>query len=494
MIINRMTGLTWRFKKNDFLAVCVLTLVILILPLASLGLDILLYEVAAPENCLNQEPDFLNRLKQNQRYYLLCHVPASDWKVFRDDIIDDDSLRMEAEQLVEKISNNDFILPASTLENPSFKNDDALVDRMLDLMVYIHIHLADQLTTDNLLNAWITQLLPAAHFGSASIGKLDSVSDDSFQGVEVTLDERYQSAFRKSGRSVSRCPHTGSQTAAEVLTWIRILDRNLTPFTYDREKSLVQIPTMAQVWSDIAEFNRIYYYRDTVGQSPEQPVLFLGAPDIKALYKLRKNGLHPVALFHPKLSEPFLTPDHCYAGPAMAAWHDIAHILLLSTLPNDIKQLSYEFYNSLTLLGKELQTGTASSPENAFFLAHYSEVMDRLSIKMDLAEHLASFLVKEMVRYKPFFEGQSVNVNDSTYFDILDIGSTRNAIGDEPDEAKKLLSLMIDAKTEFEEALWGLAYQYYVFTHMEKWAASGKSIEGDWVLETVVQAWREVSQ
>lgn len=132
------------------------------------------------------------------------------------------------------------------------------------------------------------------------------------------------------------------------------------------EKNLVQIPIMAKVWADIAAHNRLHFYHETFGQSPEKPVLFLGAPDIKALYKLRKNGLHPLALYHPKLSEPSLTADDCYAGPAMSAWHDMSYIILLSTLSNDIKQHSYDLYNSLTQLGQELQTGTPSSPGNAF--------------------------------------------------------------------------------------------------------------------------------
>ncbi|WP_252179658.1 hypothetical protein [Endozoicomonas sp. 4G] len=494
MLVNLMNGLSWRFRKNNFLALCLLVSVTLVLPLSGMGLEILPDEVVAPENCRNQEPDFLNRLKHNQRYSLLCYIPAADWQVFRDDIIDNDSLKVEAEQLVEKISNNDFILPALTVVNSELKRDDAELEKMFDLMVYIHIHLADQLTTDNLLNVWITQLLPAAQFGSASISRLDSVDDGSFQGVEVALDEHYQKAFPDSGRLVNKCPHTGSQKPAEVLTWIRILDKNLTPFSYDRKTNRVKIPVMAQVWADIAEYNRKHFSRNIVGQPPEQPVLFLGATDIKALYKLRKNRQHPVALYHPKLSEPFLTPDHCYAGPAMAAWHDIGHILLLSSIPDNTKQQSYEFYNALTQLGQDLQTGTPSSPTNAFFLAHYSEVMDRLARRIELSEGPASQFLTGLFEYKAFFEGQSVNINDSTYFELLDIGNARTVVSDDPQSAGKLLDRMLGADTELEEAYWGLAYHYYVFTHMDKLAESGESIMDDFFLGTLGQVWREVMQ
>ncbi|WP_422410067.1 MULTISPECIES: hypothetical protein [unclassified Endozoicomonas] len=493
MSVNVMTRPSWRCEKNHLLSGCILTLTALILPLSGLSLEILSDEVVEPASCLNQEPDFLSRLKHNQRYFLLCHVPAPDWKVFRDDIIDDESLKVEAEQLVEKISNNDYILPASGAENSEVKNDDAVLEKIFDLLVYIHIHLAGQLTTDNLLNAWITQLLPAAQFGSASISKLDSVSDGSFQGVQVNLDERYRKAFLKSATRVDRCPHGGSEKAAAVLTRLRILDRNSEPFIYDREKNLVQIPIMAKVWADIAEHNRLHFYHETFGQSPEKPVLFLGAPDIKALYKLRKNGLHPVTLYHPKLSEPSLTADDCYAGPAMSAWHGMSYIILLSTLSNDTKQHSYELYNSLTQLGQELQTGSPSSPGNAFFLAHYLEAMDRLSRTTDWNKDLA-FLLRGLFKYKPFFEGESVNISDSTYFDILEIGHHNHAIGDERDDLMKLLSLMMNAKTELQEAYWGLAGHYYVFTHMDKWLGRGNSKELGLVPQTLVEVWRAVRQ
>ena len=455
------------------------------------------FSYSEPEHqlCQNQAEDYHQRAANNSRYSLFCHVSEAEWREFRDEVIDKTSLLSDAQSLTEAINNEDYDSPLLNRGAYSF-----------DLIVFAYVQLSDHLSTDHFLHALLTWLLPAEQFGRSSIRKVPDSSliqappgKTPFNGLaEADFTQRYteimtsdslRDALATAGSFTNDCPEEDSFTA--IATWINLLHRAMPSFVATSEKGSVFLPPLSAVYKQFDIDHRSLKN----GGSLDQAMPYLGGTNIPSLLQLRKSGFHPVAIYHPRLKHPFLKPDRCFAGPALAAWHDMLHLGMLATLRREDKLANYSYYEMLTGLDDNQNNQTRFQDDSAFIM-HYSEAVNRLLSADQYEDSTKGFIMESLKSRVSDKLNQPVTTflpfNQDAFFSLLDIAGFDDVIGQSPRKLHRFFSSFKTSiyrkKTEYDYLI---AFNYLVFRNLNRF--SEEDLASHPVLKQAVMIWRQIA-